>query len=423
MTTEKDRPDARTFDDWTRKGPLPDIAGQRKGSDRGGFGERSFSNRSFDNYSEAGSDRGNRRPVFEGDGKVRDFGNWERKGPLAPTVNPPASKRTDRPISHDGPRDRRSSPAWGEGRSEAGSRPPRREFVERPAVERPPTAAEADSQWRTKMKPDAPAAPPAKSPIPSNKDISTPPSPAASTAPAPSSAPASRPKLNLQKRTVSVAEPHPAPESATSDSKASPFGAAKPIDTAAREKEIDEKRQLAAQQKKEADDKTREEKRVADDKAREEKRAADEKVREERAATAKSKEAEKSQKSTEKGAVLKEKSNVNGQDKEKENGIKSPAPGRNYEILRHAANEETAAADEEADENAENIVTDDKAVKPKEIIRDMPEKQAEAGASMNGGGAANGDTATSLEEEGWSTVSKPMKQRKGGSQTTRALAS
>ena len=419
ITTEKDRPDARTFDDWTRKGPLPDIAGQRKVSDKGGFGERSFSNRSFDNYSEAGSDRGSRRPAFEGDGKVRDFGNWERKGPLTPTVNPPASRGSDRPTSHDGPRDRRSSPAWGEGRSEAGSRPPRREFVERPVVERAPTAAEADSQWRTKMRPDAPPAP-TKSPIPSNKEMSTPPSPAASSAPAP---PASRPKLNLQKRTVSVAEPSPVPELAASDVKASPFGAAKPIDTAAREKEIDEKRQLAAQQKKEADEKAREEKRVADEKAREEKRAADEKTREEKAAATKTKEAEKPQKVTEKGPVLKEKSNVNGQDKEKENGVKPPAPGRNYEILRRATNEDSAVADEENDENAEGIVADDKSVKPKEIVRDMPEKQAEGSASMNGGGATNGDTATTLEEEGWSTVSKPTKQRKGGNQAARALAS
>ena len=87
--TEKDRPDAREFGDWTRKGPLPDISGQRKTSERGGFTERGgFGSRNHDNVSEAGSDRiDRRRPAYEqGDGKVRDFSNWERKGPLSPAV-------------------------------------------------------------------------------------------------------------------------------------------------------------------------------------------------------------------------------------------------------------------------------------------------------------------------------------------------
>jgi type IV secretory pathway VirB10-like protein len=64
------------------------------------------------------------------------------------------------------------------------------------------------------------------------------------------------------KRTVSEAQP--APEATPSSNKPNPFGAARPIDTAAREKEIEEKRQLELRQKKEADDKAREEKKAKD---------------------------------------------------------------------------------------------------------------------------------------------------------------
>ena len=91
------------------------------------------------------------------------------------------------------------------------------------------------------MKPDSPADSP---------DASTPTSP---------QAPAQRPRLNLAKRTVSEA---PKEDNAAASSKASPFGAARPIDTSAREQEIEEKRKIAIREKKEADDKAREEKRA-----------------------------------------------------------------------------------------------------------------------------------------------------------------
>jgi translation initiation factor 4B len=97
------------------------------------------------------------------------------------------------------------------------------------------------------MRPDAANAPPAETPA----------SPGAAP---PAQAPGGRPRLNLQKRTVSeVADT----SSAAADSKASPFGAARPIDTAAREKEIEEKRLQAIQEKREADEKAKEEKRLA----------------------------------------------------------------------------------------------------------------------------------------------------------------
>ncbi|GAD97760.1 predicted protein, partial [Paecilomyces variotii No. 5] len=136
----KDRPEStRDFSDWSRKGPLPDVPSARRVSDRPGYG------RSFDNVSDAGSDRAPSRRNFEGDGKVRDFGNWERKGPLSPVSGP--LREGGRPRSNEGPQFRRSSPAWGEGRSQDGSRPPRREFKE----ERTPTAPELDNQWRARM--------------------------------------------------------------------------------------------------------------------------------------------------------------------------------------------------------------------------------------------------------------------------------
>ena len=399
LFAEKDRPDAREFGDWTRKGPLSDVGGQRRVSDRAGFGSGSGA-RGFDSGSDVGSERGSRRPAFEGDGKARDFGNWDRKGPLTPTLpTGNAARSMDRPISHDGPGDRRNSPAWGEGRSQDGSRPPRREFVERPVIDRAPTAPEMDNQWRSKMKPDAPPPTPAPTPAPvvakspalSHRELSTPPSPAAPTV---------RPKLNLAKRTVSEAPADPVPASATSESKASPFGAAKPIDTAARDKEVEERRQAALREKKEAEDKAREEKKAAEEKSREEKRVAREAER--------AKEADKPKEKPDSPTAT------------NEDGVQAPPAGKNYEILRRAANEDGAAADEEGDgENANGSIVDDKAVKPKNIVRDAAPKTN--GASPHPDASAK-STADALEEDGWETVAKPVKKGRIGNQP-RAIAS
>lgn len=248
-----DRPEARDISDWSRKGPLPDLPSRsgmgsaRRDQDRG-FGP------------DSGSDRKDR--YQEGDSKIRDLGNWERKGPLSPIAQPERNHRDGgRSRTNDGPRgdggfrDRRSSPAaWGEGRlnsSHEGSRPPRRDILDRPLTERQPTAAEQDNQWRSKMRPDPPAA---KSPVVS-RDGSE-----ASSSPARNSAVAlTRPKLNLAKRTVSEVHEKIA-SSATTDAKSSPFGAAKPIDTAAKEREIEEKRLATIREKKEAEERALEEK-------------------------------------------------------------------------------------------------------------------------------------------------------------------
>ncbi|KAL4944188.1 hypothetical protein BDV06DRAFT_115687 [Aspergillus oleicola] len=323
--------------DWTRRGPLPD-APQRRVPDRASFG------RNMDNLSDAGSEP-RRRGGFESDGKVRDFSNWERKGPLSP----PPMREGGRPRSNDGPGFRSRSPAWGEGRSQEGSRPPRREFQERT-----PTAAEMDNQWRARMKPDAP------------KEPSNPPSPApAAATPAAAPAPATRPKLNLQKRTVPEAVASP---TASTDSKSSIFGGAKPIDTATREKEVEQRRQLAIRQKKEADEKAKAEK--AD-----KQRAAKE--------VAKS---EKPQSSLD----------PNGRDQ-----AETPRGGGNFEILRRAGEDESGMnADQDPEQKADGATEATEAAKP---------------ADKANGSWRAGPAEAAGDDEGWSTVSSQKRNnRRGG---------
>lgn len=263
----------RDLSDWTRKGPLADLP---RGNERREFGER----RQVD-FSER---RAPREPPVD-DGKVRDFGNWERKGPLSPLPQaeaPAMSREGSRARNNADPlRNRHQSPSWGEGRPEGAARPeggrPQREPREKP--ERAPTAAERDMQWRSNMRPDARNA----SPSQSREGSEAPASPA----PAPAVV-ASRPKLNLAKRTVSEAPDAPSPTT-SGDSKASPFGAARPIDTMAREREIEEKRLQALKEKKESEEKAKEERRLAKEAAAKEaaeKEAADKEAAEKEAENA-----------------------------------------------------------------------------------------------------------------------------------------
>lgn len=372
------RSEAREITDWTRKGPLPDLPGQRRTSDRGGFSRGG----GFDAASDAGSERADRRrpPPFAGDGKERDFGNWERKGPLSPAAPAPnAMAREGRqPSFQGGAREQRQPPTWGEGREDSGPRGPRREFQpsERPQYDRQPTAPEMDSQWRTKMRPDAP---PSVSPT-ATPDASTPSSPA----PAPA-APAGRPRLNLAKRTVSEAQP--AADATPASNKPNPFGAARPIDTAARDKEIEEKRQLELRQKKEADDKAREEK--------------------------KAKEAEKPAAAA-----------AGAKDSTTAGKAKSPSeekPKANFEVLMRENEESTAAGQ---DEDAEGEIVDDKAVKPQEVVRDPPKTAGAWRRADDAPAAAEGTTTEQMDDDGWSTVSKAKKpQGRRGGPPARAIAS
>ncbi|KAJ5900755.1 uncharacterized protein N7473_004825 [Penicillium subrubescens] len=314
---EGTRADPREMD-WTRRGPLPPAPSERRVPDRSSFG------RNMDAASDAGSERGGRRSNFESDGKFRDFGNWERKGPLSPPAGA-GFREGGRPRNNDG-----AAPAWGEGRSQDGSRPPR---PDRP--ERTPTAADMDNQWRTKMRPDA--------------------APKEPTSPV---APAARPRLNLQKRTVSEAVSTPAADAG--DSKASPFGAARPIDTATREREVEERRQLAIRQKKESDDKAKAEK------------------------------AEKAEKQKKEPKV--------GTDSNKD-AIEPPKGGGNFEILRRAGEDETnTSADKETEETAVPAAAAEET--PKEAATNGSWRTAEAPAADN---------------DGWSTVDTTKKRgRRGG---------
>jgi translation initiation factor 4B len=393
IQTAKDRPEARDISDWTRKGPLPDLPGQRRPSDRG-FG--SGRGGGFDGGyagSDAGSERGERRRApYEGDGKSRDFGNWERRGPLSPS--PDAPREGGRGRGFDGPREPREprqAPAWGEGRADDGARGPRREFQpsERPQYNREPTAPERESQWRTKMRPDAPS--PTGTP-----EASTPSSPAPQPA-----APAGRPRLNLAKRTVSEAQP--AQDAAPSD-KPNPFGAARPIDTAAREKEIEEKRQLAIRQKKEADDKAREEKRAKE---------ASEKAASKEAASKETASKETASKEATPTSPTSEKKENDGEEK----------PRANFEILSRVGEEDTAAGQ---DEDAAGEIVDDKAVKPQEVVRDPPKSEGSWRRKSNTPAAPEGTTTETMDDDGWSTVTKPVKNAKNnrrGGPPARAIAS
>ncbi|KJZ74764.1 hypothetical protein HIM_05881 [Hirsutella minnesotensis 3608] len=240
---------SRDLSDWTRKGPLPDLPG-RAGS--GPMGRQP-------------SDYGERRPSRDPAAEPRPAREitWERRGPLSPlpqqesAPRPRDDSRSRAPHEGLGERsesfrgNRQGTGSWGEGRQEGSRPPPRREQPDRVA-----SAAEKDLQWRDRMRPTAAE----KSSPTSREGSEAPPSPSMSPA-APVPAQVGRPRLNLQKRTVSEATD--ALATPTGDSKASPFGAARPIDTAQREKEIEEKRQQALREKREADEKAKEERRIA----------------------------------------------------------------------------------------------------------------------------------------------------------------
>jgi translation initiation factor 4B len=182
--------------------------------------------------------------------------------------------------------------------------------------------------------------------------------------------------------------------SQTSDSKASPFGAAKPIDTAARERAVEEKRQQAIRERKEAEDKARAEK-------AEEKRSARERGESE------GPESPKATKQAPKG----------------EEGDDEKPAGPKFDILRRAEPGNNDMVAEEEQEEEVNPAAD-KDVKPKDIV--VPASQANGSWRKSGGGPKSPEATTTaevLEEDGWSTVSKPNKQRNNRRGGPRAIAS
>jgi len=181
--------------------------------------------------------------------------------------------------------------------------------------------------------------------------------------------------LNLAKRTVSDANTTPP---ASAETKSSIFGGARPIDTATREREIEEKRVQAVKEKKEQDDKAREEKRAKEAAAKAEKA------------------------STEGGKTDAE---------EIEAG--SPQPGRNFEVLNDLG-------DDEEKEGSPNGIVEDKAVKPKETVASAEG----AGGSWRRKPSGGGPTAENLEDDFFCIVPNRNKNnRRGGNPGARAIAS
>jgi translation initiation factor 4B len=206
-----------------------------------------------------------------------------------------------------------------------------------------------DNQWRARMRPDE-----------TPKEPTSPASPSATPA-----APATRPKLNLQKRstpTESAASP-----ASTSDSKASPFGAARPIDTATRERQVEERRQLAIRQKKEADEKAKAEK-------------------------------------AEKQKTAKEEKSTTAVDHNGKDALETPKGGGNFEILRRSGEDESGmSADKETEEVAAPA-------------------EAEKETTNGNWRAPAGEAAPAGDDEGWSTVTVGKQRNARRGQTGRGFA-
>ena len=234
FSIEKDRGDDRTQGEWRRSGPPPLADPPRRGSERG--------DRLGDRFGEGG-DRGDRRHSYNDASErappreAREL-DWGKKTALPPT--PTASEHGGRPRSGDREYRRRSPAPASEG-GRGGS------YRERPQVERQQTAPERNNAWRNTARPDPPAV---QEPL----HGSTPASPVV---------PHTRPRLELKPRSEHPIEPGPTSAASTGESsKANPFGAARPIDTSQREKEVAEKRAAAIVARKAKEEKAREEKKA-----------------------------------------------------------------------------------------------------------------------------------------------------------------
>jgi translation initiation factor 4B len=210
-------------------------------------------------------------------------------------------------------------------------------------------------------------------------------------------APKERPRLNLTKRTVSEQKPD-APPAEAPKSKASPFGAARPTDTAQRDREMAEKREAALREKREADEKAKEEKAAKD-------------------AAAKKERAEKGEQdgnSDSASGARRTSRQQNGPPKSnpwRQNGEQSD---KNVSILKREESAEKEAQRDTPDGDANGDIVADKETKPQEVVREVTRDAGE--------GAKAETTAEVLEDDGWSTVPAkgPKNSRRGGA---RAMAS
>ncbi|KAF3344520.1 hypothetical protein VdG2_07358 [Verticillium dahliae VDG2] len=349
----------RDLSDWSRKGPLADLPG-RGGNDRGG-----------------------------------DFG--ERRGPREP--------REPREFAPD---DGKSPATWGEGQNlpprQEGQRAPRHDSVDRPEREpREPTAAEKDNQWRAGMRPDA-------SKEQSRDGSEAPGSPSA--APAAAVAPAGRPKLNLAKRTVSEA-PDVLSLSATSDAKASPFGAARPIDTAQRERLIEEKRLQQLQEKREADEKAKEEKRLAKEAAAKE---AAEKAEEE---AAKASEAQTAPEEAKEAPKEGEQADAAAAPSDEKIPIRSKGPREGAPPIKtrpsDGGNWRSASSDLKSPRGPPTGPRRGGGAPARGARNEGPRPPRANGSPLNRGPASpDAADAPAVDADGWTTVAPVSKGRRGG---------
>jgi len=335
-------------DTWRRAGPLPSLDPPARERRQGRFN---------DGGSEAGD--GNRferrqsgfdRDREGGDGKVRDLGNWERRGPLPPATptesesgRPPRPDRRQSPATNPFDRERQPSHQGAEDKS-------KRDYQRPPAPERVPTAAEKDNEWRRGAKP---VTPPVPAPV-VVKEKSIPSSP---------TVPTTRPKLALAKRSEN---PIQALSPTTTDAKASPFGAARPIDTDAKLKEVEEKRAAVAAEKKAQEEKLKEERKVA-------KAAAS---------------AEKADKLAERGQKI---------GKDRTDAGETPSGGKNFEILRRGSDSSNVET---------NNVTDSKSDEIAAI-------EAKTSAPTNVAPETAVSPQEAPEDDGWSTVKRGGKAVNG----------
>lgn len=375
----KDRGDEKFSGEWRRSGPLSPLDPPRRGPERNDrFG------------SESGDRPERRRAEYDGggDGKVRDFGNWERKGPLAPLSPPPVAESNPREFTRRSPSER--APATG------GENGPRREFRERPHVERVPTAAEKDNEWRRGARPDAPPA----------RERSVPTSP---------TVPHTRPKLDLKKRSELPLE-NVTSQAETSSSKFNPFGGAKPIDNDARLREVEARR---AALKKEQEEKEQQEAELK--KAQEEASIAAKNKQEsepiKETADAKERADSKPERSERPERARFERTNTGSRDQREYSG----RGGRGGRGGRDTLGREGSTRDW----NNVRRGSDRQINSPRRVSRDDAAVAAEEASTRAANRAEVADiaevepTAASNAEDGWSTV--PTKKGRGGSKV--ALAS
>jgi len=208
-------------------------------------------------------------------------------------------------------------------------------------------------------------------------------------------APASRPRLNLAKRTVSEA-----PQADEGKTSSSIFGGAKPVDTAARDAAAEEKQREAAKARKEAEEKAREEKK-AREAAKAERTAADKTPREN---------------GNSRPNNERKPSNTNNDEAPKPNKQQ-----QQFEILRRmneGDGDDAPAPDHDGpDASANGEIVTDKETLPQETVREVVPKSGNNWREQQ----PSEPTSQALEDDGFTVVASHQKKKgRGGG---RALAS